>query len=117
MHSSFGRVRALFVIAMKDQTLRRDLKMQFTKTATPQPKAAEMFCGAMSAPEASAYGASKAAVDAIMISLSLELGSRKTRGNSLDPGVVEAEGLRASGMDHQAFPRADGKANFAWPDR
>jgi hypothetical protein len=71
---------------MKDQTLRRDLKMQFTKTATPQPKAAEMFCGAMSAPEASAYGASKAAVDAIMISLSL-------------------------------FPRADGKANFPWPDR
>jgi hypothetical protein len=35
MHCSFGRADALFVIAMQDQPLLRDLKMQFTKTATP----------------------------------------------------------------------------------
>jgi hypothetical protein len=103
MHSSFGRVDALFVIAMKDQPLLRDLKMQFPKTATPQLKAAEILCGPMPAPQASAYSASKAAVDAITISLSQELGSRKIRVNSLDPGMVETDGLRASGMDHGAF--------------
>jgi 3-oxoacyl-[acyl-carrier protein] reductase len=31
------------------------------------------------------------------------LGSRKIRVNSLDPGMVETDGLRASGMDHKAF--------------
>jgi len=34
MHCSFGTADALFVIAMQDQTLLRDLKMQVTKTAT-----------------------------------------------------------------------------------
>ena len=51
----------------------------------------------MLAPQASAYSASKAVVDAITISLSQELGSRKIRVNLLDPS------LRASGMDHGAF--------------
>ena len=103
MHSSFGRVDALFVIAMKDQALLRDLKMQFPKTATPQLMAAEILCGPMPAPQASAYSASKAVVDAITISLSQEFGSRKIRVNLLDPGMVETDGLRASGMDHRAF--------------
>jgi len=59
--------------------------------------------GPMPAPQASAYSASKAAVDAITISLSQELGPRKIRVNSLDPGMVETDGLRASGMDKGAF--------------
>jgi hypothetical protein len=46
--------------------------------------------------------ASKAAVDAITISFSQELGPRKIRVNSLDPGSVETEGLRASGLDKGA---------------
>ena len=103
MHSSFGRADALFVIAMKDQPLLRNLKMQFPMTARPQLKAAEILCGAMPAPQASAHSASKAAVDAITISLSQELGSHKIRVNSVDPGMVETDGLRASGMDHGAF--------------
>jgi NAD(P)-dependent dehydrogenase (short-subunit alcohol dehydrogenase family) len=103
MQCSFGREDALLVIAMKAQPLLRDLKMQFTKTATPQPKAAEILCGPMPAPQASAYSASKAAVHAITISLSQELGSRKIGVNSLDPGMVETDGLRASRMDHGAF--------------
>jgi NAD(P)-dependent dehydrogenase (short-subunit alcohol dehydrogenase family) len=69
------------MIAMKDQPLLRDLKMQFTNTATPQPKTAKILCGPMPVPQASASSASKAAVDVITISLSQELGSRKIRGS------------------------------------
>jgi 3-oxoacyl-[acyl-carrier protein] reductase len=54
--------------------------------------------GSMPAPGASAYSASKAATDAITVSLSQELGPRKIRVNSLDPGMIETEGLRAAGM-------------------
>ena len=59
--------------------------------------------GPMPAPNASVYSASKAAVDAITISLAGELGPRKIRVNSLNPGMVETEGLRASGLDKGAF--------------
>jgi hypothetical protein len=54
MHCSFGRADALFVIAMKDQPLVRDPKVPFTETARPQLKAAEIPCGAIQAPRASA---------------------------------------------------------------
>ena len=59
--------------------------------------------GAMPAPQASTYSASKAAVDAITVSLSQELGPRKIRVNSLNPGMVETEGLRASGLHEGEF--------------
>ena len=59
--------------------------------------------GPMQAPGASTYSASKAAVDAITVSLSQELGRRKIRVNSLNPGMVETEGLRASGLHEGAF--------------
>jgi 3-oxoacyl-[acyl-carrier protein] reductase len=59
--------------------------------------------GPMPSQQASVYSASKAAVDAISVSLSQELGPRKIRVNSLDPGMVETEGLRASGLSEGAF--------------
>ena len=59
--------------------------------------------GPMPAPQASTYSASKAAVDAITVSLSQELGRRKIRVNSLNPGMVETEGLRASGLHEGEF--------------
>ena len=59
--------------------------------------------GPMPAPQASAYSGSKAAVDAITVSLSQELGPRKIRVNSLNPGMVETEGLRASGLHEGEF--------------
>jgi 3-oxoacyl-[acyl-carrier protein] reductase len=59
--------------------------------------------GSMPAPQASAYSASKAAANAITISLSQELGPRKIRVNSLNPGMVETEGLRASGLHEGEF--------------
>jgi len=49
-------------------------------------------------PNASVYSATKAAVDAITISLSKELGARKIRVNAINPGMVETEGVHSSGI-------------------
>jgi 3-oxoacyl-[acyl-carrier protein] reductase len=53
----------------------------------------------MSAPPgASVYSATKASVDTITKSLAQELGSRNIRVNSINPGMVETEGVRAGGF-------------------
>ena len=44
-------------------------------------------------PNASVYSATKAAVDAVTRSLAKELGPRKIRVNSINPGMVETEGV------------------------
>lgn len=49
-------------------------------------------------PNASVYSATKAAVDAITKSLAKELGGRKIRVNSINPGMVETEGTKSSGI-------------------
>ncbi len=49
-------------------------------------------------PNASVYSATKAAVDAVTRSLAKELGARKIRVNSINPGMVETEGTTSSGM-------------------
>ena len=49
-------------------------------------------------PNASVYSATKAAVDAVTRSLAKELGPRKIRVNSINPGMVETEGVHASGI-------------------
>jgi 3-oxoacyl-[acyl-carrier protein] reductase len=54
--------------------------------------------GPMPAPMASVYSATKAAVDAITVSLSRELGPKKIRVNSLNPGMVDTEGYRSAGL-------------------
>lgn len=48
--------------------------------------------GPMPIAQASVYSATKAAVDAITVSLSQELGPKKIRVNSVNPGMVETEG-------------------------
>lgn len=51
------------------------------------------------APAGSAvYSATKAAVDAITRSLAKELGPRKIRVNSLNPGMIETEGVHTAGF-------------------
>lgn len=50
------------------------------------------------APNASVYSATKGAVDTITASLAQELGPKKIRVNSLNPGLVETEGTRAAGV-------------------
>jgi len=55
------------------------------------------------APTASVYSATKAAVDAVTRSLAKELGPRKIRVNSINPGMVETEGLHGSGIAASDF--------------
>jgi 3-oxoacyl-[acyl-carrier protein] reductase len=52
---------------------------------------------------ASVYSATKAAVDAITKALAKELGPRKIRVNSINPGMVETEGLHGSGIAASDF--------------
>jgi len=50
------------------------------------------------APNAAVYSATKGAVDTISASLAQELGSKKIRVNSLNPGLIETEGTHAAGV-------------------
>jgi 3-oxoacyl-[acyl-carrier protein] reductase len=59
--------------------------------------------GPMPVPNGSVYSATKAAVDAITVSLAGELGPRKIRVNSINPGMVETEGLHAVGFAASEF--------------
>ena len=54
--------------------------------------------GQMPVPNGSVYSATKAAVDAITVSLAGELGAKKIRVNSINPGMVETEGFSAAGL-------------------
>lgn len=47
---------------------------------------------------ASVYSATKGAVDTLTKALALELGSKKIRVNSLNPGMVETEGVHTAGF-------------------
>jgi 3-oxoacyl-[acyl-carrier protein] reductase len=49
-------------------------------------------------PNGSVYSATKAAVDAVTRSLAKELGPRKIRVNSINPGMVETEGTTSAGI-------------------
>lgn len=59
--------------------------------------------GRMPISPASVYSATKAAVDAITVTLSQELGPKKIRVNSLNPGMVETEGLHTAGFVESDF--------------
>jgi len=52
----------------------------------------------MPLPNASIYSATKAAIDAITIALSKELGAKSIRINSILPGATETEGARSAGV-------------------
>jgi 3-oxoacyl-[acyl-carrier protein] reductase len=54
-------------------------------------------------PTGSVYSATKAAVDTVTRSLAKELGPRKIRVNSINPGMVDTEGFRAAGIDESDF--------------
>jgi 3-oxoacyl-[acyl-carrier protein] reductase len=59
--------------------------------------------GPMPVPTGSVYSATKAAVDAITVALAGELGPRKIRVNSLNPGMVETEGFHTAGLGESDF--------------
>lgn len=52
----------------------------------------------MPLPNASVYSATKAAIDALTISLSKELGGKNIRINSILPGATETEGANSAGV-------------------
>jgi 3-oxoacyl-[acyl-carrier protein] reductase len=52
---------------------------------------------------ASVYSATKGAVDAVTKALSKELGPKKIRVNSVNPGMVETEGVHAAGFAKSDF--------------
>jgi 3-oxoacyl-[acyl-carrier protein] reductase len=57
----------------------------------------------MAPPNASVYVATKAAVDGITRSLAKELGARKIRVNSINPGMIETEGVHTAGFAESDF--------------
>jgi 3-oxoacyl-[acyl-carrier protein] reductase len=59
----------------------------------------------MAPPNASVYVATKAAVDGITRSLAKELGARKIRVNSINPGMIETEGVHTVGFIGSDFQR------------
>ena len=50
-------------------------------------------------PGGSVYSGTKGAVDAMTRSLAAELGPRKIRVNSINPGMVQTEGVKTAGID------------------
>src|SRR5208282_4989113 len=57
----------------------------------------------MTPPNTSVYTATKGAVDVITRSLAKELGSRKIRVNSINPGMIETEGVHTAGFAEGDF--------------
>jgi 3-oxoacyl-[acyl-carrier protein] reductase len=57
-------------------------------------------------PNAAVYSATKGAVDTISASLAQELGPKKIRVNSLNPGMIETEGAHAAGFIGSDFQKA-----------
>ena len=56
-------------------------------------------------PGAAIYSATKAAVDAVTKSLAQELGPKKIRVNSINPGMIETEGVHAAGFIGSDFQK------------
>lgn len=53
----------------------------------------------------SVYSATKGAVDTISFSLAQELGAKKIRVNSLNPGMIETDGFHAAGLAGSDFQK------------
>jgi 3-oxoacyl-[acyl-carrier protein] reductase len=60
---------------------------------------------AMTPPNAAVYTGTKGAVDVITRTLAKELGPRKIRVNSINPGVVETEGTHTAGVIGSDFEK------------
>lgn len=56
--------------------------------------------------QTSVYSATKGAVNSITLSLAQELGSRKIRVNSINPGLIETEGVHTAGIVEGDFRKS-----------
>ena len=68
-------------------------------------------------PASSIYTGTKGAVDAITGVLARELGPKKIRVNTINPGMVETEGTHAAGVLGSDFEKAIGRPDPARPPR
>jgi 3-oxoacyl-[acyl-carrier protein] reductase len=59
----------------------------------------------ITSPNSAVYAGTKAAVDAITVVLSRELGPKKIRVNTLSPGIVETEGTQSGGFIGSEFEK------------
>ena len=64
------------------------------------------LASSLTPPTAVVYNATKGAVDAITRTLAKELGPRKIRVNSINPGMVITEGVLTAGFDQSDFRKA-----------
>jgi 3-oxoacyl-[acyl-carrier protein] reductase len=64
------------------------------------------LASSLTPPTAVVYNATKGAVDAITRTLAKELGSRKIRVNSINPGMVVTQGVVADGFTESDFRKA-----------
>lgn len=55
-------------------------------------------------PNGSVYSGTKGAVDTITLALARELGPKKIRVNSINPGMIETEGVHSAGFMETEFP-------------
>jgi 3-oxoacyl-[acyl-carrier protein] reductase len=62
--------------------------------------------GIISPASSSVYASTKAAVDSVTRSLAKEFGGRKIRVNSINPGLVETEGVQTVGFNGGDFRKA-----------
>ena len=83
------------------QALRRRRRQRSSTSARSWPRSR--------LPNASVYSATKAAVDAVTRSLAKELGPRKIRVNSINPGMVETEGVHARRHRRERLPQSRSK--------
>ena len=68
-------------------------------------------------PSASVYSATKGALDSITVALAGELGPKKIRVNSLNPGMVETEGTHTAGFIGSDFHKKTEARNASRPHR
>jgi 3-oxoacyl-[acyl-carrier protein] reductase len=61
------------------------------------------FVSTFAVPDSSVYTGTKGAVDAVTKALAKELGPRKIRVNSINPGMVETEGVETKGINKGEF--------------
>ena len=64
------------------------------------------LAGSLTPPTAVVYNATKAAVDAITRTLAKELGPRKLRVNSINPGMVITDGVISAGFHESEFRKS-----------
>jgi len=64
------------------------------------------LAGSLTPPTAVVYNATKAAVDAITRTLAKELGPRKIRVNSINPGMVITDGVISAGFHESEFRKS-----------